>query len=104
MEWTLPAGVHAGDLQFPAPTRLPYQGAVDYGYEDNVTYPVVLTADAKLKAPKSGVVHVAAKVKWLVCASSVCPGSADLGLDLKLAPAGTVVATTEPRWGRLRRR
>ncbi len=101
VEWTLPAGVHAGDLQFPAPTRLPYQGAVDYGYEDNVTYPVVLTADAKLKAPKSGVVHVAAKVKWLVCAEQCVPGSADLGIDLKLAPAGTVVANDGTKVGPL---
>ncbi len=93
VQWTLPAGVKAGDLEFPAPTRLPFQGAVDYGYEDNVTYPVVLTAEAKAKASKGGLLHVAAKVKWLVCREVCVPGSADLGLDLKLAPAGTVVGT-----------
>ena len=91
VQWTLPSGMTAGDLQFAAPSRLPFQGAVDYGYEDNATYPVVLTAAGKLKPSKTGTVHVAAKVKWLVCREVCVPGSADLGLDLKLAPAGTVV-------------
>ncbi len=101
VEWTLPSGVKAGDLQFPAPTRLPYQGAVDYGYEDNVTYPVVLAAGDKVKAAKNGSIHLAAKVKWLVCAEVCVPGSADLGLDLKLAPAGTVVADSGTKVGPL---
>ena len=39
VDWTLPKGVKADDLLFPQPERLPFQGAVDYGYEDNVTYP-----------------------------------------------------------------
>ncbi len=97
VQWTLPKGVRAGDLEFPAPLRLPFQGAVDYGYEDNVTYPVVLTADAG--AVKDGTVHVAAKVKWLVCERVCVPGSANLGLDLKVAPAGTVVASEGTKVG-----
>ncbi len=101
VEWTLPSGVKAGDLQFPTPARLPYQGAVDYGYEDNVAYPVVLTASPKVKAAKNGSVHLAAKVKWLVCAEVCVPGSADLGLDLKLAPPGTVVAESGTKVGPL---
>ncbi len=99
--WTLPAGIQAGDLLFPIPTRLPYQGAVDYGYEDNVTYPVVLTAAPKTRAGRSGMVHVTAKVKWLVCAEVCVPGSADLGLDLKVAPLGTVVADSGTKVGPL---
>ena len=93
VQWTLPAGVTVGDLEFPAPSRLPFQGAVDYGYEDNVTYPAVLTANASARPSKAGIVHVAAKLKWLVCREVCVPGSADLGLDLKLAPAGTAVAS-----------
>ena len=101
VDWTLPGGIKAGDLQFPTPTRLPYQGAVDYGYEDNVTYPVVLSAGPKVKAAKNGSVHLAARVKWLVCAEVCVPGSADLGLDLKLAPSGTVVADSGTKVGPL---
>lgn len=91
--WTLPKGVAAGELQFPAPTRLPFQGAVDYGYEDNVTYPVVIRADPAAKPDRNGNVHLAAKVKWLVCRELCVPGSADLALDLKLMPAGSAVAS-----------
>lgn len=101
INWTLPKGVSAGDLQFPAPARLPIQGAVDYGYEDNVTYPVVITADPKAKPDRNGNVHLAAKVKWLVCRELCVPGSADLALDLKLVPAGTVVSSEGAQVGPL---
>lgn len=91
-DWKLPKGVTAGDLQFPQPERLPFQGAVDYGYEDNVTYPVVIHAGPKVKPGKDGTLHLATHLKWLVCREQCVPGSADLGIDLKLVPAGTVVA------------
>ncbi len=101
VEWTLPRSVTAGPLLFPAPTRLPFQGAVDYGYEDNVTYPVQLQADPKAKAGADGKFHLAAKVKWLVCREVCVPGTANLGLDLKLAPEGTVVASQGTQVGPL---
>lgn len=92
VDWTLPKGVKADDLQFPQPTRLPFQGAVDYGYEDNVTYPVVVHAAPTARPGKDGMLHLAAHLKWLVCREQCVPGTADLGIDLKLAPAGTQVS------------
>jgi thiol:disulfide interchange protein DsbD len=91
--WTLPAGITAGPLQFPAPERLPLDTTVDYGYEDSVAYPVTITADPKAKAGKTGDVHVSAVVSWLVCKQVCIPGKANLGIDLKLVPAGTKVST-----------
>ena len=35
--------------------------------------------------------HLAAHLKWLVCREQCVPGTADLGIDLKLVPAGTSV-------------
>ena len=90
--WTLPKGVAAGDLQFPQPQRLPFQGAVDYGYEDNVTYPVVIKAAPNAKAGKDGDLPLSVHLKWLVCREQCVPGTADLTLHLKLVPAGTVVS------------
>ncbi|WP_419806562.1 protein-disulfide reductase DsbD family protein [Terriglobus sp.] len=92
VDWTLPKGITADDLQFPQPQRLPFQGAVDYGYEDNATYPFVVHAAPNAKPGKDGMLHLGAHLKWLVCREQCVPGTADLGIDLKLVPAGTTVA------------
>ncbi len=91
VKWTLPEGISAGPLQYPAPERLPLDTTVDYGYEDSVAYPVTIEAAPRIKADKSGNVHLAANLNWLVCKQVCVPGKAELGLDLKLAPKGTVV-------------
>ncbi len=92
VNWTLPSGVTAGPLQFPTPERLPLNDTVDYGYADSIAYPVSIEAAARAKADKTGNVHLAAKLDWLVCKEVCIPGKADLGLDLKLVAAGSPVS------------
>jgi len=78
--WTLPPGLSAGPMQFPAPQRLPLGSELmDFGYEDGVAFPVQITASPSIKPGK---VHLDAQVTWLVCASQCLPGKAHLGLDL----------------------
>ncbi len=101
VKWTLPDGVTTGGLQFPAPERLPLENTVDYGYEISVAYPVMVQVAAKAKPDKSGNVHVGAKLDWLVCKQVCVPGKADLGIDLKLVPAGTAVTHEGERVGTL---
>jgi thiol:disulfide interchange protein DsbD len=79
--WTLPAGMTAGPLQFPPPTRLPLGPLMDFGYEDGVAFPVTLTAAPGMKPGK---VHLDAKVTWLVCSSVCLPGKAHLGIDVEV--------------------
>ncbi len=87
--WTLPKGITADPIQFPIPDRLPYATAMDYGYEDHVTYPFVLHADSSVKP---GPVHLDAQVSWLVCTNGLClPGKGHLGLNLNVV-AGPVAA------------
>ena len=81
--WTLPDGLTAGPMQFPIPTRLPLGPLMDFGYEDNVTFPVLLSASGKAKP---GRVHLDAKVSWLVCREVCIPGRAHLGLDINVVP------------------
>jgi thiol:disulfide interchange protein DsbD len=50
IKWTLPEGITAGPLQFPAPSRLPLGPLMDYGYEDEVLYPLTLNV-AKTARP-----------------------------------------------------
>ena len=81
--WTLPPGLTAGPMQFPAPQRLPLGPLMDFGYEDQVAFPVLLTAAPGMKPGK---VHLDAKVTWLVCASQCLPGKAHLGIDVDVVP------------------
>ncbi len=93
--WTLPAGITAGPMQFPIPSRLPLGQYMDFGYEDDVTFPVLITAD---KSVKSGPIHLDALVSWLVCEKVCIPGKAHLGLNLTVAPGA---ATPTPQAGPL---
>ncbi len=81
--WTLPEGITAGPMQFPPPQRLPLGPLMDFGYEDQVAFPVTLTASPSLKPGK---VHLDAKIFWLVCSSVCLPGKAHLGMDLDVVP------------------
>jgi thiol:disulfide interchange protein len=81
--WTLPPGIMAGPMQFPPPQRLPLGPLMDFGYEDQVAFPLTFTAAPSLKPGK---VHLDAQITWLVCASQCLPGKAHLGLDLEVVP------------------
>ena len=75
IHWTLPAGITAEPLQFPAPKRLPLGPLMDFGYEDEVMFPLLLSTD---KSAKTGEVSLKAKVDWLVCRGSCIPGKAEI--------------------------
>jgi thiol:disulfide interchange protein DsbD len=83
IKWTLPEGLTAGPMGFPPPQRLPLGPLMDFGYEDQVAFPVLLTASPSMKPGK---VHLDAKVTWLVCASVCLPGKAHLGMDVDVVP------------------
>jgi thiol:disulfide interchange protein DsbD len=75
IHWTLPSGITAGPLQFPAPKRLPLGPLMDYGYENEVLFPFQLRVANDAKA---GPATLHAKVDWLVCRESCIPGKAEL--------------------------
>ena len=87
--WTLPPGITAGPMKFPIPTRLPLGPLMDFGYEDSVAFPVLLTASKDIKP---GPIRIDAKVDWLVCREVCIPGKAHLGLNLTVVPGPTAPA------------
>lgn len=89
IKWTLPHGITAGPMRFPVPSRLPLGPLMDFGYEDEVAFPVKLTAAKNLKP---GPIHLDARVDWLVCREVCIPGKAHLGLNLTIDPKATVPA------------
>lgn len=82
VRWTLPDGVRAGDLKFPAPKREMTGELACYGYAGEVLLPVMLTVEGKL--PPSGAVE--ATVSWLACNDTGCSaGEAVVKADLSVA-------------------
>jgi thiol:disulfide interchange protein len=82
IRWTLPDGVSAGPLQFPAPKRLPLGPLMDFGYENEVLYPIKLEV---APTAKTGKAVLDANVDWLVCREVCIPGKAELKLTLQLS-------------------
>jgi thiol:disulfide interchange protein DsbD len=78
--WTLPPGWSAGEIVWPAPRRLPVGPLMDFGYEDEVTLPVPVTAPADARPGQT--VKIEATASFLVCAETCVPGQAALAIDL----------------------
>ena len=64
-------GITAGAMQYPAPRRLPLGPLMDFGYEDEVLFPMTLSADSTLKVPSTA--QLSAHVNWLVCREVCIP-------------------------------
>jgi thiol:disulfide interchange protein len=79
IHWTLPPGINAGALQFPAPRRLPLGPLMDFGYENEVLFPIAITTAPTLSASASAA--LAARVSWLVCREVCLPGHAQLSVE-----------------------
>lgn len=91
LEWTLPAGLSAGDIQWPAPQRFELAGIVNHGFDGRILLPIPVVVDATLA---SAPVEIAVKLDWLVCKEECIPGSAQLALKLPVREA----ASADPRW------
>jgi len=90
IKWNLPAGVTAGPIQFPAPKRLPLGPLMDFGYDNEVLFPVAIHVAPGFK-PGGQNVTLGGKVSWLVCREVCIPGKAQLSVErAALAQAPTL--------------
>jgi thiol:disulfide interchange protein DsbD len=83
LSWTLPSGITAGPMQFPTPRRLPLGPLMDFGYEDEVVFPVDMHVAPSVPVGKPAV--LTAKVDWLVCREVCLPGRATLTVQRPVA-------------------
>jgi thiol:disulfide interchange protein/DsbC/DsbD-like thiol-disulfide interchange protein len=90
IDWDLPAGFSAGEIQWPYPERIAYGPLMNFGYSNDVYYPVMITPPADLSA---GTVTLQARVGWLVCADICIPEKTILTLVL---PTGTAATGVDP--------
>jgi thiol:disulfide interchange protein DsbD len=83
INWKLPEGWKAGEIQWPIPLKLNEPGEIQiYGYHDEVLLLQEITPPASLKDAS---IQLAAETSWLVCEKICIPGSANLKLDLPIA-------------------
>jgi thiol:disulfide interchange protein DsbD len=86
IEWELPAGAHAGPIQWPVPERIPVGPLVNYGYPGESLLLVTLTPPPALRPGQR--FTALARASWLVCEEECIPGEATLALDLPVAGTG----------------
>jgi DsbC/DsbD-like thiol-disulfide interchange protein/cytochrome c biogenesis protein CcdA len=85
IEWQLPAGWRAGEIQWPAPRRLPAKHLMNFGYEDEV----LLLTDIAVPKDASGSAKLVARATWLVCNEDRCiPEEGDVALTLPVGAGG----------------
>lgn len=117
VEWELPPGFGAGEIQWPAPQTVMMAGHKAQGYEDEILLMIPITAPQTLTATR---VDLSARVSWMSC-GKVCspamkipfsislPVSNKLEIDPQAQPyfrkARTLVPRLDPSWqARVQRR
>jgi thiol:disulfide interchange protein DsbD len=92
--WHLPPEVTASSMQFPAPKKIRIGSLMDFGYEGDVLFPIVLHADGSLKAGTHET--LTADIRWLACREVCIPGRQVVSVDL---PVATAIARVEANAG-----
>jgi thiol:disulfide interchange protein/DsbC/DsbD-like thiol-disulfide interchange protein len=93
IDWDLPTGFEAGEIQWPYPMRIDTPPLVSYAYEDEVLLLTTITPPADL--PVGQPATIAARADWLVCADVCLPAGTDLSISLNTL-AGE--PWPDPRW------
>jgi thiol:disulfide interchange protein len=91
LQWTLPAGVSAGEIQWPLPQKIRIGSLANYGYEGTVLLPVPLTIGPDFKPGLlSDTLEVKLAASWLVCKTECIPedGQFALKIPVKSSTAG----------------
>jgi thiol:disulfide interchange protein DsbD len=80
IQWYLPPGFAAGEIQWPYPEYIEEQQLASYGYRDEVFLLVEIHPPDRL--PVGRTVRLAALADWVVCERICLPAEASVGLDL----------------------
>jgi thiol:disulfide interchange protein DsbD len=102
VQWRLPAGFQAGELQWPHPERLVTKYSTDYGYADQMLLLAPIRPPAGL-AP-GGKVQLAATVKWVVCREVCIPGKTEVALSLPVKQKQSSAPQSSPAFDLARKR
>ena len=105
IKWTNSPQVTVGPLQYPVPKRLPLGPLMDFGYEDEVVFPldvqVKLDTGASFGAYSPHSADLTAKVSWLVCRGSCIPEKTELQISRPFRQGSETVQPDQQIWARL---
>jgi thiol:disulfide interchange protein DsbD len=93
IQWMLPSGLSAGELEWPTPERIPFGPLVNFAYPGEVLLaaPVTIARDVARDVAIDAPLALRAAAKWLVCNEDECiPGGATVALTLPVGGGGTV--------------
>lgn len=96
LDWRLPEGWKAGEIEWPAPDVVNMATIDTHGYEHDVLLMVTLTPPPRIAEKE---VELKLKASWMSCTQACTPGWADLSLKLPVAAPGD-----PPSWSRFWRR
>lgn len=78
LQWRLPSGASAGEVEWPRPQKLHHGEFADFGYENEVT----LLLPLRLAPGAAGNLEIGLQAKWLICREICIPDHAQLHLSL----------------------
>ncbi len=87
IQWQLPAGVTAGELEWPTPMRLTTSAGTDYGYQGTT---VLLSSLQVAKTQLPGMITVGGDLRWLVCHHICVPQSTHIVAPVHIASATSI--------------
>jgi thiol:disulfide interchange protein len=83
LQWTLPAGVTAGEIAWPLPKKVFIGNLANYGYEGTVLLPVPLAISSDFKPSLFGSdLEVKLSAHWLVCKTECIPEDGEFSLKI----------------------
>jgi len=82
--WRLPAGMAAGEMQWPAPKRFGSATIADFGYDGETMLLVSIRTASSLKPDEAA--QIDADIKVLVCREICIPGKARVSLRVPIRP------------------
>lgn len=85
VQWSLPQGWSAGEIQWITPKKFVTSGIVNYGYDREVLLPVRIRVSEDAKPGTQA--RIEADASWLMCAEQCVPGSAHVSLQLPILQA-----------------
>jgi len=80
IEWNLPEGLKAGEIEWPYPAKVNIPPFVVFGYDREVF--LLTKMDAASSLTEGAEKTIQAKIVWLSCKEICVPGEADLSLTL----------------------
>jgi thiol:disulfide interchange protein DsbD len=83
LQWTLPPGVTAGEIAWPAPEKIAIGSLANFGYEGTVLLAVPLTIGPEFRGNGVlGDLEVRLNASWLVCRQECIPQDGDFVLRI----------------------